>query len=603
MSSYEGKKSTDKWFPVVLIDDTDFKTPEAGKVFGDVTAKYSVGGASALTTYTVATADWKETGEGNYWLRIGAAEFTTENKYEVQVVCAGCLTYRFAVEVRDKTVAEMMDDVGTLLVRLPSVLNIAGGIVEANVKQIDGAATNGNNATLKLKKLDILNADSAGVALSVQSTHATSGHAAFFSSQNLAGLFLQSITNVGLHCFGDGASGVAARFSNDGASLVELASNATGRGGSFKGDGGASGFFSEGGATGLGGEFKGGTTSGGGLKVWAPVLGIGFEANAAGSNPGISGVGGSPNGIGIRGMGFGTGAGGYFLHDDNAVVKLGSATDGISSVAAAGGAGFLIRGQGAGKDIDAPDSDIGLGATNVGVIADGVWDEILSGHVTIGSAGKALGDIDVDVAAILIDTGTTIPASLTIIDNEIATMQIDVSAILVDTGTTLPATLATIDATVDAILVDTGTTIPASLVIIDNEIAAMQADVSAILVDTGTTLPATLTTMQTDISAILVDTNDLQSNGVKLNATGKTEVNTEVSDVLFTDTIGELTSGTPAKNPTIATGIMLLYHAMRNKKTQTGVLTEIRNDAGTVIAKAAYSDDGVLATSDKFVNP
>lgn len=42
----------------------------------------------------------------------------------------------------------------------------------------------------------------------------------------------------------------------------------------------------------------------------------------------------------------------------------------------------------------------------------------------------------------------------------LATVDTNVDAILVDTGTTLPATLATIDTVVDAILVDTDTTIP-----------------------------------------------------------------------------------------------------------------------------------------------
>lgn len=38
----------------------------------------------------------------------------------------------------------------------------SNGIVEANIKQIDGLATNGNNATLKLKQLHIQNTDGDG---------------------------------------------------------------------------------------------------------------------------------------------------------------------------------------------------------------------------------------------------------------------------------------------------------------------------------------------------------------------------------------------------------------------------------------------------------
>jgi len=107
--------------------------------------------------------------------------------------------------------------------------------------------------------------------------------------------------------------------------------------------------------------------------------------------------------------------------------------------------------------------------------------------------------VKVDTAAILVDTGTTIPASLTTIDT-------NVDSILVDTGTTLPATLTTIegkvdtvDTNVDSILVDTGTTLPAS-------IATVDSNVDAILVDTGTTLPASIATVDSNVDAILVDT-------------------------------------------------------------------------------------------------
>jgi len=64
--------------------------------------------------------------------------------------------------------------------------------------------------------------------------------------------------------------------------------------------------------------------------------------------------------------------------------------------------------------------------------------------------------IQADTTAILVDTGTTIPGTIT-------TLQTDASAILVDTGTTIPGTITTVDANVDAILVDTGTTIPAKM--------------------------------------------------------------------------------------------------------------------------------------------
>ena len=78
--------------------------------------------------------------------------------------------------------------------------------------------------------------------------------------------------------------------------------------------------------------------------------------------------------------------------------------------------------------------------------------------------------IDKVADAILVDTGTSIPADITSARNEIAVIDAavdtEVAAIktLVDTATTLNDKIDVIDGIVDAILVDTGTTIPASTI-------------------------------------------------------------------------------------------------------------------------------------------
>lgn len=105
-----------------------------------------------------------------------------------------------------------------------------------------------------------------------------------------------------------------------------------------------------------------------------------------------------------------------------------------------------------------------------------------------------------------------------------------VDDILVDTGTTLPSTLSTIDGIVDSILVDTGTTLPATLATIDGI-------VDDILVDTGTTLPATLATIDGIVDDILVDTAVIGANGAGLsavpwNSAWDSEVQSEVTDAL-----------------------------------------------------------------------
>ena len=126
-----------------------------------------------------------------------------------------------------------------------------------------------------------------------------------------------------------------------------------------------------------------------------------------------------------------------------------------------------------------------------------------------------LATIDTNVDSVLVDTGTTLPASLSTIDTNIDSVKLvtdalpdsgalsslatasalstvsgNVDSVLVDTGTTLPATLSTISGNVDSVLVDTGTTLPASLSTIDTNI-------DSVLEDTGTRLPATLATIDT----------------------------------------------------------------------------------------------------------
>lgn len=112
---YDGKTSADRWFPVYLVDATDGTTAETTIAFGALTCQYSVEGATSLTAYVPTADDWREAGEGKYWLRIGAGEFTAENLYQVSVAAAGCRTDEFAVDVADDLFSELVDDVGDLL--------------------------------------------------------------------------------------------------------------------------------------------------------------------------------------------------------------------------------------------------------------------------------------------------------------------------------------------------------------------------------------------------------------------------------------------------------------------------------------------------------
>lgn len=90
-------------------------------------------------------------------------------------------------------------------------------------------------------------------------------------------------------------------------------------------------------------------------------------------------------------------------------------------------------------------------------------------------------------------------------------------------------------------------------------------------------------------------------NNLGTNAKG--HVNAEVADVLYTDTISELLSGAPSATPTIANAVMLLYMALRDKRTASTDEVKIYNNAGSVICKAAVSDNGVQFTKEQFGAP
>ena len=114
-----------------------------------------------------------------------------------------------------------------------------------------------------------------------------------------------------------------------------------------------------------------------------------------------------------------------------------------------------------------------------------------------------------------------------------------------------------------------------------------------------------LVVIDANVDAILLDTNELQTDDVPgliaaLNDLSAAQVNAEVVDVLFTDTISELSQAQPSATPTIATAVMLPYMTLRNKLDTTASLLEVHNDAGTVIAKKTLSDNGTTYSEAKM---
>lgn len=88
-----------------------------------------------------------------------------------------------------------------------------------------------------------------------------------------------------------------------------------------------------------------------------------------------------------------------------------------------------------------------------------------------------------------------------------------------------------------------------------------------------------------------------------LAAQAKTDVNTEVLDVLNTDTFAEPGQAAPAATATLVAKIGYLYKFLRNKKTQTATtLSVFADDASTVDQKATISDDGTTFTHGEIAS-
>jgi hypothetical protein len=195
------------------------------------------------------------------------------------------------------------------------------------------------------------------------------------------------------------------------------------------------------------------------------------------------------------------------------------------------------------------------GSANGFSIADQVWEEAQADHATAGTFGETA----TEIASILADT------------NELQTDDV-------------PGLIAALnDPTAAAVAVAVWDALQASHVGV-----------------------GTFGEIATEIASILADSNELQADDVPgliaaLNDLSAAQVNAEVVDVLFTDTISELAQAIPAATPTVATAIMLVYMALRNKLDITSSTMEIHNDAGTVIAKKALTDDGSVYSEAEAV--
>lgn len=230
-------------------------------------------------------------------------------------------------------------------------------------------------------------------------------------------------------------------------------------------------------------------------------------------------------------------------------------------------------------DIEAQTDDIaGLSIPTAGAIADAVWDEPTTGHITAGTFGE---QVKTDIDAILVDTAT-LPA-----DPADAS---DIAAAFV----TVNGKLDTIDTNVDAILVDTGTTLQAELDGIQADTEDIQSRLPAALVSGR--IDASVGAMATDTltaAALAADAvTEIQANLSTLTAA---QVNAEVVDALTVDVIAD---STPAlgNRPTIAQGVLMLTRFNNDREVAGTIASVKKEDGGTEAYELTLGDANDPAT-------
>ncbi len=175
------------------------------------------------------------------------------------------------------------------------------GVPEVDLTHIGGQAISGNNASLKLKQLDIQN--SAGSAFVAKST-GSNGHGMDVAGNGTGEGLLSTggATGHGIHALGGATSGngLTAEAATEGDGIYALAKGTDEHGiYAVGGDTTGSGIKAEA-ATSGDGILAAGATNGHGLNVDGAGSGEGISATGGATGEGIEAIGGATSGAGIR---------------------------------------------------------------------------------------------------------------------------------------------------------------------------------------------------------------------------------------------------------------------------------------------------------------
>jgi hypothetical protein len=261
-----------------------------------------------------------------------------------------------------------------------------------------------------------------------------------------------------------------------------------------------------------------------------------------------------------------------------------------------------------------------------------------------------------DLAAILVDTGTTLQGELDGIQADTEDIQSRLPAALVGGridasagaisgdataadnleaaldgtgGVTITAALTgnvtgNLSGSVGSVTGNVGGNVTGSIGSLATQAKAdVNAEVDTALADAALATAAALATVDTNVDAILADTGTdgvvvaagaktgyslaADQSGVTVgtvNALGtqaKADVNAEVVDALATDTYAEPGQGAPAATTSLAAKLGYLYKFLRNRVTVSADTISVYNDDATTVGqKSTHSDDDTTYTRGEF---
>jgi hypothetical protein len=252
-------------------------------------------------------------------------------------------------------------------------------------------------------------------------------------------------------------------------------------------------------------------------------------------------------------------------------------------------------------------------------VADAVWDEVLSGHLTAGSTGNALnaagsagdpwstslpGAYGAGSAGKIIGDNINATISSRATPAQVATelgtydaptkAELDSAVALLATAANL-ATLTTTVGVAGAGLTEAGGTGDHLTAInLPDQTMNITGDITG-------SLSGSVGSVTGAVGSVTGNVGGNVTGSVGSLATqAKADVNAEVVDALSTDTYAE-PAAVPAATATLAAKVGWLAALARNKVTQTATTQTLRNDADSAdVATSTVSDDGTTYTRGEF---